>query len=81
MTASLTDDAPALETLRADSFVVTNPQGHFITKSEVIKMARSGALCFAPYERQVGYERQYGDIAIVAGTEAVALAAKTSVAG
>jgi hypothetical protein len=74
-------DAAVLAPLWSDGFVVTNPYNKFITKNDVLKFVRSGALGFSSYERKIEYMRVYGDTVIVAGSEKVGWAGKMPLAG
>ena len=73
-------DAQGLEGLWADSFVVTNPQNQFVTKSQVLGMVGSGILRFTSLDRKIEYVRTYGDIAIVVGAETAVWAGKMPMA-
>jgi ketosteroid isomerase-like protein len=77
----LTADAPALASLWADTFVVTNPLNRFVTKADVLGMVGSGMLRFSAYERSIEYVRAYGDIAVVAGAETVGWGGRMPLAG
>jgi ketosteroid isomerase-like protein len=77
----LTADAPALASLWADTFVVTNPLNRFVAKADVLGMVGSGMLRFSAYERSIEYVRAYGDIAVVAGAETVGWAGRMPLAG
>ncbi len=57
--------------LWADSFVVTNPLNKFVSKQQVLGMMTSGFLVITSYKRDIEYIKEYGDIAIVAGSEDV----------
>ena len=77
----LTVDGVGLDRLWADSFVVTNPLNHLVTKPQVLEMVKSGMLRFSAYQRTIEYLRTYGDIAVVAGAETVTWAGKMPLAG
>ena len=77
----MASDAKGLDSLWADTFVVTNPLNHFGTKAEVLGMVNSGVLRFTSYDRKIEYIRRYGEIAIVAGSETVVWAGKLPMAG
>ncbi|MDB5482901.1 MAG: hypothetical protein JWO83_3954 [Caulobacteraceae bacterium] len=77
----LAADVPALASLWADSFVVTNPLNRFVTKADVLGMVSSGMLRFSAFERDIEYVRAYGDIAVVAGAETTGWAGRMPLAG
>lgn len=79
--AFLGQDRPALAQLWADEFVVTNPLNRFATRAEVLQMIDSGFLVITAYARRIEYLRQYGDTAIVAGSETVTWGGRMPLAG
>jgi hypothetical protein len=74
-------DTPRLGDLWADGFVVNNPLNQLVTKPQVLGMVSSGMLRFTSYDRRIEYVRTYGDIAVVAGSEAVVWAGRMPLAG
>lgn len=67
--AILAGDQAKLGTLWADSFVVTNPFNTFVHKPQVLALMSSGVFRFNSFERTIDYIQDYGDIAVVAGSE------------
>jgi surface antigen len=67
--AFLKNDREAM-TLWSDDMVVTNPLNKFVTKQQVLRMVDSGFLVITSYDREIEYLRAYGDMVIVAGSEA-----------
>jgi ketosteroid isomerase-like protein len=74
-------DANTLAQLWSDDLVVTNPLNKFVTKQNVLGMVQSGFLVITSYDRKVEYARVYGDIVILAGSEAVRWGGKMPNAG
>jgi len=68
-------------TLWSDDMVVTNPLNKFVTKQQVLRMVDSGFLVITSYDREIEYLRAYGDMVIVAGSEAVVWGGKMPNAG
>lgn len=79
--AFLRRDAEALSRMWSDEFVVTNPLNRLVTKQQVLEMVRSGFLVITSYSRKVEYEKRYGDIVILIGTEEVVWGGKMPNAG
>lgn len=77
----LRNDVPTLQRIWADDFVVTNPLNQFANKQQVVQLIKSGTLAFAAYDRQVEYQRIYGDAAVVVGSESVVWSGKMPNAG
>jgi hypothetical protein len=79
--AFLAADARGLRSLWAETFVVNNPLGKFVTGPQVVAMVSSGGLRFSTLTRSIDYAHQYGDITILAGTETCGWAGKFPLAG
>jgi ketosteroid isomerase-like protein len=65
--AHVRGDADALDRLWADDFVVTVPDMPVMTKSEVIKVWRSGQMKFQRYQTSDTRIRVYDDAAVITG--------------
>jgi hypothetical protein len=81
VTAFIKNDSVQMAALWSDDFVVTNPLNRFATKRQVLGMVRSGFLVITAYDRQIEYDRIYGDMAIMAGSETVVWGGKMPNAG
>ena len=81
MIAFLKNDPVQIAALWPDDFVVTNPLNRFVTKRQVLGMVQSGFLVITSYDRQVEYDRIYGDMAIMVGSETVVWGGKMPNAG
>jgi len=81
VTAFIKNDPVQMAALWSDDFVVTNPLNRFVTKRQVLGMVQSGFLVITSYDRQIEYDRIYGDIAIMAGSETVVWGGKMPSAG
>ena len=79
--AFLHRDGNAMTRIWSDDMVVTNPLNKFVTKQQVLDMAKSGFLVITAYERRIEYVRVYGDTVIVAGGETVTWGGKMPNAG
>ena len=79
--AFLQRDPDAMARIWSDDFVVTNPLNKFVTKQQVLDMAKSGFLVITAYDRRIEYLRVYGDVVIVAGSETVTWGGKMPNAG
>ena len=79
--AFLQRDPNAMTRIWSDDMVVTNPLNKFVTKQQVLDMAKSGFLVITAYERRIEYVRVYGDTVIVAGGETVTWGGKMPNAG
>lgn len=79
--AFLRRDAEALSRMWSDEFMVTNPLNRLVTKQQVLEMVRSGFLVITSYSRKVEYEKRYGDVVILIGTEEVVWGGKMPNAG
>ena len=79
--AFLAADAQGLSSLWADTFVVNNPLGKFVTGPQVVAMVTSGGLRFSSLTRSIDYAHDYGDITILAGIETCVWAGKSPLAG
>lgn len=67
----LKHDPSVFDRLWSADFVVTNPLNKFVTKQQVLEMARSGFLVITSYDRRIEYAKVYGDTMILAGAETV----------
>ncbi len=81
VTAFLKNDLVQMAALWSDDFVITNPLNRFVTKRQVLGMVQSGFLVITSYDRQIEYDRIYGDMAIMAGSETVVWGGKMPNAG
>lgn len=79
--AFLQRDREAMTRIWSDDMVVTNPLNKFVTKQQVLDMAKSGFLVITAYDRRIEYVRVYGDTVIVAGGETVTWGGKMPNAG
>ncbi len=81
VTAFIRNDPVQMAALWSDDFVVTNPLNRFVTKRQVLGMVQSGFLVITSLDRQIEYDRIYGDMAIMAGSETVVWGGKMPNAG
>ena len=81
VTAFMKNDLVQMAALWSDDFVIANPLNRFVTKRQVLGMVQSGFLVITSYDRQIEYDRIYGDMAIMAGSETVVWGGKMPNAG
>lgn len=81
VTAFINNDPIKMAALWSEDFVVTNPLNRFVSKRQVLGMVQSGVLVITSYDRQIEYDRIYGDMAIMAGSETVVWGGKMPNAG
>ena len=67
--AILARDQAKLGGLWADDFIVTNPFNALVRKPQVLALMSAGVFQFASLERTIEYIHDYGEFAVVAGSE------------
>jgi hypothetical protein len=79
--AFLANDAPAIDAVLAQDFVVNSPQNRVVEKPALLGLVRSGALTLASFDQHIEAIRRFGDVVTVMGEDRVVYAAPSPTAG